>query len=38
MAVVKDAELMAKGTRGEPLLSMNGYISCLAPVRHLVNQ
>lgn len=38
MAVVKDAELMAKGARGEPLLCRSGYISCLVSVHPLVSQ
>lgn len=38
MAVIKDAELLAKETRGEPLLCKNGYISCFLTVHPLVNQ
>ena len=38
MVVVKDVELMVKGTRGEILLCMNGYIGCLVTVHLFVNQ
>lgn len=38
MAAVKDAELMAKGTRREPLLFMNGYTNYLVAVHLLVDQ
>lgn len=38
MATVKDAELVARGTRVEPLLFMNGYISRLVTIHLLVNQ
>lgn len=36
-AVFKDAELIARETRGEPLLSMNGCIRCLLLIPSLVN-
>lgn len=38
MVVVKDAEVIAKETRGETFLSMNGYTRYLVTVNPLVNQ